>query len=465
MLNSPYLYSEFSFGVLLILALALFLLTVACTRRGLQNGILLGLIVGMSGIEIRLFQRMGFLPFITLDRVIWPVVWTIFFLWRRQGKTARLPLDGVEYSMLAFATVSLISLMRFGNYATAEGEWDLARVVSGYVVPFSTYFMARRGIRTDQQLHTFFVGLGFMALYVACNGLAEILHINGLVFPQFILNPAVGVERHFEEGRIRGIFLTAGPHGLAIAMALPILIWLYFTDRVPRRWLWPLVAVLALAPLAGTLSRAGWLSAVTALGVTAMAWPRRRVVFTAIAVYIAAAGLFFASESILERLEGRLKTTSTLESRFTRIETAWEIFQEHPVFGAGLNRFGIEADQHGRSFTHAHNTWVTLLAELGLVGLFSYLAIFGCAFFKSAEFYVRYPQYRVILGILIGVTLAYLIMSTSMEIRGRLYHNTLLFALWGMILEAVNRSSALDRLSRKSMATSRISIPRATAKP
>jgi O-antigen ligase len=442
MLSTPGLYHSYPYALRVGLLFALIFLTVRYTKRGIQNGLLLGLIVSMSGVSIALFRSMGPIPDISLDRVVWPAVWLIFFLQRRQGNTERLPLDWVERCILVFSTVALISLISYGSYA-AGGGWDLGSIVRGYTVPFSAYFIARRSIRSDKQLHGFFVGMGFIALYLALNGLMEALKINSLVFPQFILNPHVGTH----EGRVRGIFLVAGPHGLAIAMVLPILVWLYCTDRVPRRWLWPVVAALALVPLALTLSRAGWLGGITALGGMALAWPRRRAVLTGLIIYALVGGLLLASETVLQRMETRLETESTIEWRFARIQIGWAMFRANPVTGVGLNRFGIESPKYALAqvvkkvepLEHAHNTWMTLLAELGLAGFLPYLAIFGYVLFMSLRYYWQHPQYRVILGMLMSITLAFMVVASSMEIRGFLYHNTLLFVLWGSVLEVIHR--------------------------
>jgi O-antigen ligase len=333
----------------------------------------------------------------------------------------------------------LISLISNESYVKEGGGWNLANTVRGYAIPFSTYFIARRAIGNDEQFRTFFVGLGCIAVYLACNGLAETLQIRWLIFPQFILNPNYGTHLG---ARVRGIFLVAGPHGLAIAMLLPVLIWLYFTDRVSRRWIWPLIAVLALVPLTATLSRAAWLSSIVALGITAMAWPQRRTTLIGIMVCIAVWGVFFVlkSETIVQRIERRLNNEATIEGRFIRIEAALEMFRANPMFGVGLNRYGAKIGEYStKEFSHAHNTWITLLAELGLLGALSYVAIFGCALFECIRFYWQYPQYREILGILISITLAFFVVSTSMEIRGFVYHNILIFALWGIIIEAIRR--------------------------
>jgi O-antigen ligase len=372
----------------------------------------------------------------------------IFFLQRRQGETARLPLDWAERSMLAFVVVMLMSLIIHGSYASADGEWNLSKVMQGYAIPTVAYCIARRGVRTAKQLHTFFVGLGFIALYLAGTGVAETWTIRWLVFPQFILNPEVGI--HFGFAGARGIFLNASYLGLAIAMLLPFLIWLYFTDRAPRRWLWPVVAALAALSLVFSFQRAAWLSAIAALGVTVVSWTQRRIALTAFLVFAAAWGVFFVPDTFIQKLEVRLSDKGTIDYRLALIERGWAMFQANPVLGVGLNRYGAEIEQFSSKSSPriSHNTWITLLAELGLVGTLSYLAIFACVLGEASKFYVQYPQYRAFLGMLGGVTLAFVAMSISIEMRGFLYANTFLFALWGMILEAVRRRTAAGQALR-----------------
>jgi putative inorganic carbon (HCO3(-)) transporter len=450
MLDSPMLIS-YPFGLRVGLLIALIFVTVKYTRRGMQNGILLGLITGMSPIAIVLFRGAellpGTMPNISLDRIVWPIVLIVFFLKRRRGETERLPLDGIEYCIFALIMIMLLSMVSHGSYTDPDGDWALFRIIRGYIFPFAAYFIARRGIRTGQQLHGFLVGLAFMAMYIVFIGIAERFSIHWLIFPQFILKPDIGV--HF--GNSRGIFLNASTNGLAIATALPFLIWLYFADRAPRRYLWPLVAALSIVPLIFTFQRAAWLSAFAALGVAVLAWPRKRVVLTGFLVFFAACSLYFASDALMQRLESKIGRQGSIDYRLHHIERGWAMFQANPVLGVGLNRYAAEVENYSSgSFllnAHAHNTWITLLAELGLVGFFPYSAVFVFALVESIKFYRRFVQYRAILGILVGVTLAFLAMSISIEVRGLLYANALIFTLWGMHLELIRSRSGL-RLKR-----------------
>jgi O-antigen ligase len=449
MLTNPML-TNYPFALRVVVLIALIFLTVRYTRRGIQNGILLGLITGMSPQAIILFHNSellrGVIPNISLDRIVWPIVLIVFFLKRRRGEIEKLPFDVIEYCLLALITIILLSMISYESYKDVDGEWNLFKIMRGYFFPFAAYFIARRGIKTVQQLHTFLVGLGFFALYFALTGIAEVYGIHPLVFPQFILNPQIGV--HF--GNARGIFLNASVCGLAIATVLPFLVWLYFTDRAPRRYLWPLIAALAGIPLIYTVQRAAWASAILAIGVTALAWPRRRVILTGSLIFFAMCGLLFASDALMQRLEKKWGNTDTIDYRLVHIERGLAMFKANPVLGVGLNRYGLEVENYSSgSFslqTHAHNTWVTLLAELGLVGFLPYALIFVFVLFTSIKLYWRLPKYRPILGILAGLTLALLVMSISIEIRGHLYSNALMFTLWGMLLQITRSSSTLQQV-------------------
>jgi putative inorganic carbon (HCO3(-)) transporter len=443
MLYSPS-FANHAFVFRLALLLALVFLTFKYTRRGMQNGILIGLITGMSPVAILLFRTSELLPglpMISLDRIVWPTVLAAFFFKRSRGETARLPLDGIERGLLAFVAVMLASMLIHGSYTGSDGEWDLFSIMRGYGFPFVAYFVARREARAAKQLQPFLVGLGFIALYFVLTGMAQLLGLHQLVFPQFILDPELGVH----SGRPRALFLNASAYGLAIATSLPLLIWLYFTDRAPRRYLWPLVAVLSVVPLLYTLQRAAWLSAIVALAVTVLAWPKRRVILTGVFVFCAGWGLVSASDAVIRQLEARLEEQATIDFRFEHIEAGWALFRENPVLGVGINRFGLEAAKHFFSGSallgNAHNTWITLLAELGLIGFFTFLMPFTLALFKSVQLYWRLPKNRAILGILVGITLSYFAMSISIEMRGNLYANSLLFTLWTMILGSVRRVS------------------------
>lgn len=81
---------------------------------------------------------------------------------------------------------------------------------------------------------------------------------------------------------------------------------------------------------------------------------------------------------ILTALE-RVESTGGIEDRLIEWRKSWLMFLQAPVFGVGLGNYGwysfslhekIDANTHRAAlFTHAHNIFMQVLAELGLLGL------------------------------------------------------------------------------------------------
>src|SRR5581483_5687695 len=105
------MFLDLSFNIRILILLGLIAFTYWWTRRGVQNGLILGLVTGMIPMtESWLIRSEGGLPHLTLDRVVWPVVLLLFVLMRRRGETARRPLDAVEKNMLLLVGVIVLSM-------------------------------------------------------------------------------------------------------------------------------------------------------------------------------------------------------------------------------------------------------------------------------------------------------------------------------------------------------------------
>ncbi len=99
--------------------------------------------------------------------------------------------------------------------------------------------------------------------------------------------------------------------------------------------------------------------------------------------------------------------------------TGWEIFKEHPVIGNGLNTFFVKFQEHrndqdrGLRGSYAHNCYLQMAADVGLLGLAGFLW-FTVSYFRSVMRNlkrVRDPFFGPLLwGLSIGVC-AFLIHS------------------------------------------------------
>src|SRR5262249_490040 len=106
----------------------------------------------------------------------------------------------------------------------------------------------------------------------------------------------------------------------------------------------------------------------------------------------------------------------------------------HLVTGVGLYRFNpVIHKRLGKDF-NSHNTPLTLLAELGLLGFLPYMTIFILCILYSVKAYLYQPESRALIAGLWGMASDYWIGLGAVERIGVLYVNTLFFALWGMVL-------------------------------
>ncbi|MER3479069.1 MAG: hypothetical protein C4327_00900 [Meiothermus sp.] len=195
-----------------------------------------------------------------------------------------------------------------------------------------------------------------------------------------VIHLGVGVWQHFSnEPRVAG--LTANPNIFgASGVVLASLVWLLGGWRL---------ALIALVAMTGTVwfsgSRAAFLGGACLglawLGGLPRAWKLAAATLVVLAIDL---GLFLGGQ---ERL-GRFMTITDLnaastQSRLQIWQVAWQAFKEHPLTGIGANRFGLYYLEHRPpdalepTAPHAHNLFLNLLAETGLLGMSAFLILWG----------------------------------------------------------------------------------------
>jgi O-antigen ligase len=160
-----------------------------------------------------------------------------------------------------------------------------------------------------------------------------------------------------------------------------------YSDKQFRRLaLLPLLFVLAVG-LIFTGSRGGMVALVMgfvlmALLVWTQRWEKGQI-FIMVGFMIIALlySLFLGSGAVLSRFED-----VTDPARYQAWKASWAIFREFPLLGSGLSTFGDlfyhyePVNFNGSYFLYAHNDWLQLLAETGIVG-FSLVVLAWLVFF------------------------------------------------------------------------------------
>jgi O-antigen ligase len=181
-------------------------------------------------------------------------------------------------------------------------------------------------------------------------------------------------------------------YGLYLGICtVAMLLWMQRLSRPGKLVLLALIP-LPLAAVALTLTRSVWIGTGLALLLLAAVmlkdWVRKLVLFSALGL----AALVLTTK--LDRLtafqrEGTVEDTrSSAASRASFAYVSWKMFQDRPVFGFGFGQFP-EAKlpylddrttslnlEIIRPLAH-HNTYLSLLVELGLVGFLLYMVLLG----------------------------------------------------------------------------------------
>ncbi len=111
--------------------------------------------------------------------------------------------------------------------------------------------------------------------------------------------------------------------------------------------------------------------------------------------------------------------TSSFEDRSEMWGTGWKIYMEHPIIGNGLNTFFGKFKEsrtdyaRGQLGSYAHNGFLQMAADIGVIGLGAFLAILLQVFYRTFRF-IRSCDNRFYRSLAIGLgggLLAFLIHS------------------------------------------------------
>lgn len=157
------------------------------------------------------------------------------------------------------------------------------------------------------------------------------------------------------------------------------------------------------------------------------------------------------SASILVKTEmtSTIFSTGSLGDRFNMLGTSWQIFAKHPIIGNGLNTFFVNYKKYrndewkDKKGSYAHNCYLQMAADTGLVGLGGFLFLL-ISYFREvmrALKVIKDDFYRTALwGISIGV-FAFLVHSFF---DTNLYSLNLATLFWF----AIGTSLAIIRVSK-----------------
>ena len=201
-----------------------------------------------------------------------------------------------------------------------------------------------------------------------------------------------------------GGFLTDN-NDLALAFAMVAPLCWYSIKMVSRTSFKAFFALLGVGSLMGivwTHSRGGFLAALCGAMLIALR-SKHKVLVLVLIVAMLAPALYLARETYFSRLATMAAPTteSSAASRLEIIKVALQVWRAHPLFGVGFGSRAFQKalqDQGRRGFV-AHNTYLQILADSGLIALLYYLALlFGTIWWlgrSAQQIKISHPGYQI----------------------------------------------------------------------
>lgn len=293
------------------------------------------------------------------------------------------PFDATEKFAFIFSLILIASAL----LQSKRTAYSLRVACDAFVIPFVAYFCARRLITSENQLRQLVRVIGYLGVYLIGIGLVERLTLSGF-------------------SRVVGPF--EGRDQLYIVMAVVFFVVLVDSirnGRSPdeRRALPPFVQkfVLCFSPLIilfgwGRGNLVGLLSGIWIFVFLARRLlDSRRIMTMAGLVLLLAPIIAVGSYGLTpeEVVDARVIRSSTIYARFGAWQNIIDETAKSPVLGIGLNNLRDVLDQTRTSFlgvkseTHPHNSYMSMLAELGLFGFFVFLGIVVSIFRTGLNLY------------------------------------------------------------------------------
>ncbi|MCF7870102.1 MAG: O-antigen ligase family protein [Candidatus Omnitrophica bacterium] len=199
----------------------------------------------------------------------------------------------------------------------------------------------------------------------------------------------------FSGGPLRRLLTSFGApiYGTYFLYTLPFFIgFMIFHSSLKLKLISFVAAVPVFAAFIFHGSRGVWLGLIAGFIITIILCSKKRgyLFGLSLLVIVLIGSVNFTRERIM-----RVDNDSSIKVRLQMAASAINIFKEYPVFGAGPGSYGgLMQDYYpdqakgARKHSHAHNTYLEVLAEVGILGLLSLLwilALFFCQGYRAVK--------------------------------------------------------------------------------
>jgi putative inorganic carbon (hco3(-)) transporter len=381
--------------------------------------------------------------FYEIDRVAFALL-LVGVLGRAMVQRQRLfVVERATWPMIGLTALAFASVIR---QPFDHETWSL--LASKLIVPFVLFHLAGLVFTSEKKFRQFEVFALIVLGYLSFTAIAFLSGAHSLIFPRFILDESLG----FHADRARGPLLQAVANGVSLNMLGLLALHAHQRRSVCGLKIAILLASVPIAILA-TMTRAVWLSfAGTIIALIFLSENRvlRRACLGLVLIAAIGLGLILSSYEMRRALSDRLEERGPVAFRAAVYVGGWDMFLSRPLTGWGFHQMPGELPRHVSGYEekilYPHNTYLEILAELGVVGL-------GFQLWLMWEL-LRLGRGRVPVGEEGGfldsqfhrlwpILLAIYWVNAAMVVMSYQFVNALLFTMAGMLAAQRRRAEAL----------------------
>jgi O-antigen ligase len=342
----------------------------------------------------------------------------------------------LELLMLAFMAWAIVSGCISGTIFREDGAENIRVLLSGFIIPALILYLARSTRQSPMSLRAACGALTVLLGYLIVTAFAEHFRIRWLVFPQYILDPSIGI--HAEKAR--GPVLNGAENGGIMAILLLVALHrLRYAFTPSVRWLATFALLLTGIPaLWFTQERGPWVAFAGGLLIMLFHEPRRGVVSALAAIAaVAIPVVIWLHIEVVPRRQG------TIDFRIGLYRESLAAFKEHPITGWGTGTFTNTKhlfDTRHRSTSLSqnveHDTIVAMASDTGAIGALLYVS-FLLGLFRSLvklRRSARSPEGRDFTVTCLAVLTTFVINGVFADARFWMPQNALVFFLAGLAL-------------------------------
>lgn len=352
------------------------------------------------------------------------------------GKAAagffKLPETFLNLPILFFVTACFLSI---ATSVMPEKSWHgfITKTMEWFVV----YFLIVEFMQTRRQIKIAVFLFIFSALATCLDGIIQ-FHFTGTdLFLRRSISGLSGATAAFHTYNILGGYLT---------FVLPVVISLFFVLQKDRKGSWGICALFLITVwgLAVTLSRGAWAASVLGILFFLFFKNRKWMAVALLCVVLSAIGVITTAPEYA-RTEFRADSESfqgTVRWRLGVWEDSLKTLKHRPLTGYGLNTFMDVFQKHRRQGggniqyppTYAHNGYVQIAFETGILGLLAFLWIVIRLFRETiGKFWEKVSQDHHFSVLLMGLLSAVFASLIHNCVDTDLYSLQLSVLLWYMI--------------------------------